>query len=489
VFVNFQFCCVEHRIGNWRPARPRHGRPSCGTETPRIRTPEGRGTPLVSPVKPTPWQSVQVRHVIERFGVRRAFAVAAALAMLVLLTGCDSPLDRPTIPQTAAVTVTPTTTTPVSITPVTPDGLLTGPGVTDETITLGLLVDLNRDRGFIAGVELWQQAVNSSGGLCGRTVQLATTGTTNVPADPVEAYDAAAFSTLGLITLAPPDESVALYSRIAADQIPALTPSGSSAQLGPSRPIVIGPTQDVLAINALDYVDQQTEIQRSGPVGVLTDQSTAAENALLGARWWAREHDVSLDVRTFDEQTELADWGAATTVLALTDSTATGKLAGAVPSNVTILTTIDGYDPATWDEQALAAATAGRVLVSTGTPAYGSDYPAAVAVASRAAAAGQADPGPRLLDGYATGSNWARLLVQACGERTLTRLGISQAVTSVGPAASDSLYGPTDPGLPVLSALPATRVSAMSAADPAAPTGLRPLTGLESASGIEDYVP
>jgi hypothetical protein len=37
--------------------------------------------------------------------------------------------------------------------------------------------------------------------------------------------------------------------------------------------------------------------------------------------------------------------------------------------------------------------------------------------------------------------------------------------------------------------LPATRVSAMSAADPSAVTGLTPLTWLTGAADIEDYRP
>jgi hypothetical protein len=41
----------------------------------------------------------------------------------------------------------------------------------------------------------------------------------------------------------------------------------------------------------------------------------------------------------------------------------------------------------------------------------------------------------------------------------------------------------------VQSGLPATRVSAMSTADPGAPAGVTPLTWLQAASGIEDYVP
>jgi ABC-type branched-subunit amino acid transport system substrate-binding protein len=423
-----------------------------------------------------------------RSSSRRILRLLIAAAILATLTsGCDSSLDRPTGPTAAVQTATPTGTVP-SITPVTPDGLTTGPGVSDDAITIGLLVDPARDRGFSDGVELWQQAVNTSGGLCGRTVRLVATGVDGVPTDVAGAYDAIGRASIGLITLASPAGSAALNTAIAADQIPTLTSTGTSAQLGPGRPIVVGPTDDVLAINGLDYLRQSGKLEQGASVGVLTDGSASADNALRGARWWAREHGVTLDVREADPDAAIPQWDAATTVLALADSAETARLALATAADVTILTTIDGYDPADWSAGALAAATAGRILLSTAAPAYGSDYPAAVAVASRVAA-GQPPQGPRLFDGYATGLSWARLLTQACADRTLTRRGVEQATTTVGPASVDSLFGPSDTALPVQSGLPATRVSAMSTADPSAPTGVTPLTWLQAAAGIEDYVP
>lgn len=409
---------------------------------------------------------------------------------MLLLSGCSSLLDPPA--RTSTVTATPSTETSVSITPVTPDGLLTGPGVTDQSISLGVLIDPAADRGLLDGIKLWQESVNKSGGLCGRTVQLAGTGAAGVPTDLSAAYDAIGRSVIGLISVPPPNSAVAMNSKIAADQLPTLSPSGASNELGQNRPIVVGPTSDILAINALDYLDQAGKIAKGGTIGVLTDGSAQSDNGLQGARWWAAKHDVALDIRTTgtDQQQgpDLANWGPATSVLALTQPSETGRLVAAVPSDSTVVTTVDGYDPAQWSAAALAVATAGRVLVSSATPAYGSDYPAAVAVASKAAAAGVA-PGAKLLDGYATGVSWARLLTQACAERTLTRTAIEQAAVTVGPASVDSLFGASDPAQPAESGLPATRVSAVSAANPTAPTGLTPLTWLAGAADIEDYVP
>lgn len=87
------------------------------------------------------------------------------------------------------------------------------------------------------------------------------------------------------------------------------------------------------------------------------------------------------------------------------------------------------------------------------------------------------------------GATWGRLIGQACADRTLTRAGVWAAAAGIGPAPSTSLFGSSDPGLVVTSAVPATRASSFSVADSTAPTGLRSLAGLESAPGIDDYLP
>ena len=408
----------------------------------------------------------------------------ALLAAALVMSGCTASEDA-----NPATSITATTTTPVSITPVTPDGLVTGPGVTDSTITLGLLVDSERDRGFTEGVSLWRDSVNGSGGLCGRSVQLMTNGAAGVPADAPGAYDSVGRSTLGLMTLPAAADSPTVTTRISADQIPTLTPTGTSGQLGPSRPIVVGATDDILAINALDYLAQSGSLDAGATVGVLTDESPSAINALAGARWWAGQNEITLDVRRLDAGTDLPDWAGVPVVVAFTDPPTTSRVAAGVSSATTVVTSTDGYDPAQWDDAGLAAARAGRVLVSLPTPAIGSDYPAAAVVTAAFAKAGGTDPGPRLLAGYATAAIWTRLLTQACADRALTRTEIELAAATTGPSSVESLFGPSDPALPIKSALPATRVSAMATANPDAPAGMTPLTWLDGASGIDSYQP
>ncbi|ACV81094.1 hypothetical protein [Nakamurella multipartita] len=435
------------------------------------------------------------------------------LPAALLAGACTSVLDRSALPSgdprtggSAVVTAS------APITPVTPDGLIAGPGVSDSEIALGILADPGTDRGFTAGVHLWQRSVNTSGGVCGRTVTTAGQGSDDISADAATAYRQIGPSTLGLLAPTPPAGGT-LTASIAADQIPLVTATATSTQLNPSGPLVAGATADILIINGLDHLRAAGVIDRGATVGVLDDGSGLAANALAGARWWAAQNEVTLDVRPAGGAAvdggapdggpgddgegdggegdggaapDEAGWTGVAAVLVPADPAAVSALLAG--STLPVLTLLDGFEPGDWTAATVDAAD-GRLFVATPAPAYGSDYPAAVTVASVAAAAGTDEAGPRTLDGYAAGSTWGRLITQACADRTLTRAGIRQAASTVGAAPAGSLFGPGELSLVVGSGLPATRVSSISVAQRTAPTGLRSLTWLESAPGIEDYLP
>ena len=423
-----------------------------------------------------------------------ALAFAIALCLIAgLLAGCtpNSPSD-----PTADPTPTPTdAVTPVSIVPVTPDGLSTGRGVTDDDITLGLLVDADRDRGFGRGVEFWRTSVNNAGGICGRRIELLGNGRGGLPDEPVDAYDTVALNSLGLITLAGRDQEAALNGRVSADQIPTLTSEGTAEQLGPDRPIIVGATDDVLVINVLDTLRDSGRLADGDSIGMLSDDSPSARNAVQGARWWGERRGVTVDLRTVspDGGTDLAaevddaltTWGDAAAVLAFVPADAAGIVVAAAPAAQPIVMLPDAYRPAGWSEQARAAA--GRVFIGLPTPAAGSDHPATSAVVGALAREGAEPLDVRVLTGYATATSWGRLLTAACEERLLTRRGIEEVIGTVGPAPPDALFGPSDPALPIQAARPATLESAVGQGAPTTPNGITAVTALVSADGIDSY--
>ncbi|MTD17282.1 ABC transporter substrate-binding protein [Nakamurella sp. YIM 132087] len=419
---------------------------------------------------------------------RRPAAAVALLAVLLLLPACTGggtssgstgtvslTAGPPPTSASASATPTPTTTVPTP-TPVTPDGLLTGPGISDTTISLGLLVDPDRDRGFSDGLLLWARTVNATGGICGRKIEWRTSPSIGQLAQ----YDDLARSVAGMVALPVGTARTALAASAESDGMTVLTGSGTSAELGTGL-VPLGATDDIKAINALSYLQGTGVIESGSTVGVLSDGTPGALNALAGARWWADRQGLVLDVRT---GAATGDWDGARAVLALTSPTEVASLLAATAADVTVITDLDGYEPTLW-----TAADGDRLLVDLITPAFGSDHPAAAAVARAYSESSRLPPGPRLLAGYAVGNGWARLLGQACTSLDLTRTGIAGAAVTVGPASVDSLFGPSDPAEVVQDGLPATRVSSMAVADPSAPAGLRPLVWLQAAEGITDYVP
>jgi len=402
--------------------------------------------------------------------------------------------------------------TALSITPVTVEGMLTGPGVDDASISLGMIVDPAADRGFTAGVTLWRDIVNADGGICGRAIQI-TSGPTGSTTE--EAYTELGRSTLGLMLLEPGTTGGAVAARIRADRIPTLTPEGTPDDLtGAASPLVLGATDDILAINAAAHLLSSRVIAQGGTLGVLLDDPATADDIRAALTWWADRNDIHLrdvhlggpvpsDIRAIFADsapqriadlltaTSVAATGSATTAPSSGDRGSAGPAvtgpAGGTQAAVTahgpiITTTLNGYLPALFPADAI-----GRLQVATVTPSPGADHPGVKAVDTAYTDNGHSDPGPRLLEGYATGETWARLLEPMCAARTLTRTAAAEQLLSLAPASSDSLFGPTDPAVQLSSGLPASRVSAISAADPTAAGGLRPITLLESAPGISDY--
>jgi len=244
----------------------------------------------------------------------------------VLLSGCTSgaalgssgtvTLTTAGAGNSAGPAIPATTSTSVTPTPVTPNGLLTGAGVDDTSITLGMLVDSRLDRGFSSGVELWLNTVETSGGICGRMIRTAT----QTPTEPMaEGYARVAGSTLGLITRAGQSDSLRLSALSTADQVPILTLTGSSAELRKTGPVVIAATEDIKAINALAYLRSTGKLPAGSILGTLTDSSADAANALAGATWWAARNEVTLVGRSTGTSDVHAPWTSVAAVLVSAD--------------------------------------------------------------------------------------------------------------------------------------------------------------------------
>lgn len=243
--------------------------------------------------------------------IRRPRLAATLCAVGVFVTGCTGADSAPpssvdgssaSVASSASSLASVVETMP-SLTPVTDAGLVTGPGVDDASLSLGLLIDTERDQGFSTGVRLWARALNGAGGVCGRTVELITASSAQSGAD---AYRYLAASSLGLITLPALDDRADLDAKIAADRLPAVTPEGTLSDLGTTgSPIVLGATADILAINTAAHWIADGTLAPGSTVGVyldLSDGDLDATDAAAALQWWATRTQVDLVVIRPGEQ-------------------------------------------------------------------------------------------------------------------------------------------------------------------------------------------
>ena len=122
--------------------------------------------------------------------------------------------------------------------------------------------------------------------ICGRTVTLVGNGDSGMPTDLVDAYRALGTEVLGFVT-STDSSTVAseLADGLAADQIPALTVTGTATDLFLNSPTVVGPTADIMAINA---PTRRFRPARCGRGHGRRRQRRIGEsiNALDGMRWY-----------------------------------------------------------------------------------------------------------------------------------------------------------------------------------------------------------
>lgn len=433
---------------------------SCTASTPSDATGTGTDVPVATP-------STVAGGPTARSDVSRGVSGATSLGA-----------TPPAAPSPAA---------PTTVTAATEPGMLSGPGVTGTSITLGLIApDAGTDLGFRDGMRLWSDAVNTEGGICGRTVVVRS-----VFGSPEVVYRSIGREVLGLVTVGAPE----LTALISADRIPALTPEGTSSVVAArTGPVVLGAPESVLAVNTASYLLQRNVIRPGGSLGVLVDDSAEAQDALAALRWWAPRHQVQLREYPPGEPPDpttpaVYATGTADQVAELLRQTA-GEATAAAPATLTgvntaagplIATSLDAFQLGTLPQDQLD-----RLLVATVTPTATAAHPSATAVtaAFRNAFGGERALGARTLEGYATGQFWGRTLTAMCAEQNLTRTAASRLLATQSAASPDSLYGPTDSAAQLTRGQPASRVSAVSVADPKALSGLRALTLLESAPDI-----
>ena len=382
-----------------------------------------------------------------------------------------------------------------------PGGVKTGPGATADTITLGYLPDLSgvfapNGKSMMEGANLYWDAKNKDGGICGRKVEVTVQDTGYDPQKAVAAYRQMSGDVIGLGLVLGSSITSALLPSVEQDGM-FLNFAGWTSDILPNENVAIaGTTYDVEAINAVDFLMKEKGVKSGDAIGHLYFEGDYGENALAGSKFAAGEHDLKIvEQKITPADTDMTGQVAAfrrAGVKAILFSAAppqAASLAGVAASqklDVPIVANGPGWTPQLLTTPAAKALAANYYVVSSMAPlsvqgdgvqeflsAYEAKYPKGTPSSNGS------------LYAYAGAQIADAALTKACENKDLTRKGVLDALRSLdaldtGGTVAGSLDF-TDP------AQPPSRLVYFAKVSKDAPGGLESLGEPATAPEAESY--
>lgn len=410
----------------------------------------------------------------------RSALIAGALTSTLVLAACGSTAD--TAGGTAGA-----------------GGVITDKGVTDTTITLGIMGDTsgvfkNLGAGLNAGNQLWADDVNAAGGICGRQIELEVVDH-GYKADTAKTlYPQLEPNVLGIVQLLGSPVIAALEPNLIEDDMLAAPASWSSELLDNPGVMMIGTTYDLEIVNGLAYLQQQGLLADGDTIGHIYIDGEYGGNGLKGSQYYAEQHGLTINeakvTSTDNDLTGIVTGmqGAGVKLIVLT--TTPGQTASALAANqalglnVPVLGNNPTFDPALLDTPAAGALS--NLYVSASNAPFSSPNPKAVEVTTAYKEAYADSPrNAGVTTGYTEGVVWENVLTAACDAGDLSRAGVKNALTTLTAIDSEGLVDVLDYSSP---GSPPTRGVYIAQVDAAAEGGLTEVAPLFTAPEAETYV-
>jgi len=378
-------------------------------------------------------------------------------------------------------------------------GVKTGQGVTDKTITLGVLTDMtgvyaSLGKSVTQAQQLWAKQTNAAGGICGRTIELTVRDHGYDPQKAVAAYTELAPEVLGFAQFIGSPFVAAVKQRIDGQDKGLVLPQAWSASLlGSPYVRVVGATYDIETINAVDYLLTQKRISKGDRIGHVYFEGDYGENALVGSKHAAQQAGLTV----VEQKIKPTDNDMSAQVAALKKAGVKAILISAGPRQAASLVGVaaaGGFNvPVVGNNSAFAP----QLLATPAGPALMKDY----YIAASTLPIGAPDAGPAKLAkeyaaaypkdgldngvvaGYTAANVYGEVLKKACADKDLTRAGIDKALLTL--TAYESGFGIThdfsDP------AVPSTRQSLIMKPDSKVPGGLKVVQPATVAKAAESF--
>jgi ABC-type branched-subunit amino acid transport system substrate-binding protein len=344
--------------------------------------------------------------------------------------------------------------------------LETGPGVTDDTITLGVLTDQSgpfagASKGIAQGRQLFWDARNAEGGVCDRSVEFTVSDHAYNAQNATTLYADVQPNVLAFDELLGSPMIDALRPSIDRDNVLTMAVSFSSSLLDSPNIVVTGATYDIEMINAIEWLLDEGRIAQGDTLGHIYLEGDYGENALAGSEYAADQLGVEIaaqkvqptDADLTAPVTALEDAGASVVLLTTTPPQAASAVAVAQANglDMSFIGSNPTFSPALLASPAAEALEASYQMVSPIAP-YASDAAGPTTVRDAFAATFDGEtPTHFVLYGYAQGELMAQILATACENGALTRTGLQEAFQSLDNVDTGGLVAAmdfSDPGQP-----------------------------------------
>ena len=295
---------------------------------------------------------------------------------------------------------------------------------------------------MMEGANLYWDAKNEAGGICGRQVELEVQDTGYDPQKAVAAYQQMSGDVVGL--------GLVLGSSITSALLPSVEQEGMflnfagwTSDILPNENVAIaGTTYDIEAINAVDFLMSEHGVKEGDTIGHLYFEGDYGENALKGSKFAADKHGLKIvEQKITPAETDMTGQVAAfrrAGVKAILFSAAppqAASLAGIAASqklDVPIVANGPGWTPQLLTTPAADALAANYYVVSSMAPlglradgvkkfldAYEAEYPKGTPSSNGS------------LYAYAGAQIADAALTKACENKDLTRQGVLDALRSI----------------------------------------------------------
>jgi ABC-type branched-subunit amino acid transport system substrate-binding protein len=318
----------------------------------------------------------------------------------------------------------------------------TGPGVTDKTITLGLLTDLSGvfaplGKPIVQSTQLFWKERNAQGGVCNRTVKLVVKDHGYDPQKAVVQYRELASDVAALQQLLGSPITAALLPSLKTDKMLSLLAAWPSSLLNNDNIIITGTTYDVEMINGLDYLLEQGKLKEGDKIGHVYFEGEYGENGLKGSKYFASKHGMTVveqKIKATDEdmsgQVSALKRAGVKAIAVTTAPTQLASLAGVGAAQglaVPLLGNNPTYDPALLKTAAAKALRANAYIVAS-IATFNRDEPDVKKVAADFRKSYPKElPKASAPFGYAQARLMYEILDKACERNDLSREGLIKA--------------------------------------------------------------